>query len=122
MKKLLYRSHDRIHGRRSRRSRGRARHDRHNRRADRRCARVWSCRGTVTVTGPQLKDHRHQRRTVHRSVLDSGIVPVHAELQGFTVNRADVQVRLGQTVELPLTLAGRRSYRNRCKWSQRAED
>src|SRR5258707_6258928 len=37
--------------------------------------------------------------------LTPGPYPVHAELQGFTsVDRTDVQVRLGQTVEIPITM------------------
>jgi Carboxypeptidase regulatory-like domain/TonB dependent receptor-like, beta-barrel len=37
--------------------------------------------------------------------LTPGSYRVHAELQGFaTVDRAEVQVRLGQTVEIPLTM------------------
>src|SRR4029450_2463326 len=62
---------------------------------------------TVTVTGSQ------GAKTTIADVQGSFNVPflkpgpyvVHVELQGFTpVDRRDVQVRLGQTVEIPITM------------------
>ena len=62
---------------------------------------------TITVTGPQgdktAVTDNEGRFTV--PFLIPGTYGVRAELQGFAgVNRAGVQVRLGQTLELPLTL------------------
>jgi hypothetical protein len=62
---------------------------------------------TITATGSQgsktAVSGGDGRFTV--PFLTPGSYRVHAELQGFTpVDRADVQVRLGQTVEIPLTL------------------
>jgi Carboxypeptidase regulatory-like domain len=62
---------------------------------------------TVTATGPQgmriVITDGEGRFTV--PFLTPGTYRVHAELQGFTpVDRPDVQVRLGQTVELALNL------------------
>ena len=70
--------------------------------------KAWPVPGvTVTATGSQgaktaLTDSEG-RFTV--PFLTPGAYTVHAELQGFQpVDRPDVQVRLGQTVELPLTM------------------
>jgi Carboxypeptidase regulatory-like domain/TonB dependent receptor-like, beta-barrel len=62
---------------------------------------------TVTVTGPQgakpTVTDGDGRFTV--PFLTPGSYAVHAELQGFKpVDRSDVQVRLGQAVEMPLTM------------------
>src|SRR5262245_3045599 len=62
---------------------------------------------TVTAKGPQgiktTVTDAEGRFTV--AFLVPGSYAVHAELQGFsTVNRSDVQVRFGQTVEVPLTM------------------
>ncbi|HZP49371.1 MAG TPA: TonB-dependent receptor [Vicinamibacterales bacterium] len=62
---------------------------------------------TVTATGPQgaksAVTDSEGRFTV--PFLTPGAYRVHAELQGFKpVDRPDVQVRLGQNVELPLTM------------------
>jgi hypothetical protein len=62
---------------------------------------------TVTATGSQgpktTVTDSEGRFTV--PFLTPGSYAVHAELQGFKpVDRADVQVRLGQAVELPLTM------------------
>jgi hypothetical protein len=62
---------------------------------------------TVTVTGSQgaktVVSDTEGRFTV--PFLTPGLYAVHAELQGFNaVDRSDVQARLGQTVEIPVTL------------------
>ena len=62
---------------------------------------------TVTATGSQgaktAVTDSEGRFTV--PFLTPGPYAVHAELQGFNpIDRADVQVRLGQTVEMPLTM------------------
>ena len=62
---------------------------------------------TVTATGSQgaktVVSDTEGRFTV--PFLTPGPYAVHAELQGFNaVDRSDVQVRLGQTVEIPVTL------------------
>jgi len=62
---------------------------------------------TVTATGSQgpktTVTDSEGRFTI--PFLTPGSYAVHAELQGFKpVDRADVQVRLGQAVELPLTM------------------
>ena len=62
---------------------------------------------TVTATGSQgaktTVSDSQGRFTV--PFLTPGSYTVHVELQGFNpVDRADVQVRLGQTVEIPVTL------------------
>jgi len=62
---------------------------------------------TVTVTGSQggktVVTDNDGRFTV--PFLTPGLYAVRAEVQGFnTVDRADVAVRLGQTIELPLTM------------------
>ena len=63
---------------------------------------------TITVTGPQgdktaVTDNEGRFTVPFSDSRDR--TRVRAELQGFApVDRADVQVRLGQTVELPLTL------------------
>jgi Carboxypeptidase regulatory-like domain len=62
---------------------------------------------TVTVSGSQGKKaavtDNEGRFTI--PFLTPGLYVVHAELQGFNkVDRADVQVRLGQTVDIPITM------------------
>ena len=62
---------------------------------------------TITATGAQGSKTAISTGEGRFSVpfLTPGNYRVHAELQGFTpVDRTDVQVRVGQTVELPLTL------------------
>jgi hypothetical protein len=62
---------------------------------------------TVTATGPQgdktAVTDNEGRFTV--PFLTPGLYVVHAELQGFNaVDRTDVEVRLGQTVDIPVTM------------------
>ena len=62
---------------------------------------------TVTVTGSQgaktTTTDGQGRFTV--PFLTPGAYVVHVELQGFNpVDRPDVQVRLGQTVDIPITM------------------
>ena len=62
---------------------------------------------TVTASGPQgiktTVTDGEGRFTL--AFLTPGSYAVHVELQGFTpIDRPDVQVRLGQTVEMPLTM------------------
>jgi len=62
---------------------------------------------TITATGSQGSKTTISGGDGRFTVpfLTPGSYRVHAELQGFTpVDRPDVQVRLGQTVEIPLTL------------------
>jgi len=62
---------------------------------------------TITATGSQGSKSSVTGADGRFTVpfLTPGSYRVHAELQGFTpVDRPDVQVRLGQTVEIPLTL------------------
>jgi hypothetical protein len=62
---------------------------------------------TITATGAQGSKTAISTGEGRFSVpfLTPGNYRVHAELQGFTpVDRTDVQVRVGQTVEIPLTL------------------
>jgi hypothetical protein len=62
---------------------------------------------TVTATGPQgartTVTDGEGRFTL--AFLTPGLYTVHAELQGFmSIDRPDVAVRVGQTVDIPLTM------------------
>lgn len=70
---------------------------------------------TVTAAGPQGEKTVVTDTAGRFSVpfLTPGLYLVHAALQGFNaVDRNDVQVRLGQTVELSLTMGGGHRHGN----------